>query len=215
MQRRFGTAARDLAEAARWLAAGGLLVIPTETFYGLAVDPHDEAAVAALRVLKQRPAGTGLPLIAGDRRQVSLCAPGWDADPAAAALAARFWPGPLSLVLRAGPRLAPGVAAADGSVAVRITAHAAARDLCRTIGRAVVATSANRRGVDPPASAAEAVAALGDDPRIAVLDAGPVAGGRPSTIVRTSGGTVEVLREGAIGRDAIDAVLARAAGDGP
>ncbi len=214
MERRYGTGPRDLAEAARWLTAGGLLVIPTETFYGLAVDPRDEAAVAALCALKQRPAGAGLPLIAGDPAHVTRCAPGWEDDPMAVALAARFWPGPLSIVLPAGPRLVPGVAAADGTVAVRITAHPVARDLCRTAGSALVATSANRRGAAPPATAAAARAGLGADPRLAVLDAGPVAGGRPSTIVRTAGGRVEVLREGAIGRNAIDAALgpAREAG---
>jgi len=211
MGRRFGSAPRDLAGAARWLASGGVLAIPTETFYGLAVDPRDAAAVAALRRLKGRPPGEGLPLVAADPLQVERCAPGWDADRRVRALAARFWPGPLSLVLAVAGDLARGVAAADGTVAVRITAHPVARDLCRTFGGAIVATSANRRG-EPPAVEAEAVAAaFGDEPRIAVLDAGPVTGGRPSTLVRIApSGDVLVLREGAVERREIDAALGRA-----
>ncbi|RMF70812.1 MAG: hypothetical protein D6738_15270, partial [Acidobacteria bacterium] len=144
--------------------------------------------------------------------QVDACCPGWRDDPTLDALAAVFWPGPLSLVLPAARRLAPGVAASDGTVAIRVTSHPVARDLCLTAGIALVATSANPRGAAPPVRVDEALAGLPADPRLAVLDAGPVAGGRPSTIVRADARPPgwRVVREGAIAAETLGRALREA-----
>ncbi len=187
----------EIANAARYLLADGIVIFPTETFYGLGCDPRRPAAVAKIFALKGRDATRALPLVAGSRRQVDQAAPGWDRIPAAAALADAFWPGPLSLVLPASPELAPGVAAPDGSAAVRWTSHPAAASLAVALGFPIVATSANRSGVSPARTAQEA-ARLGAEGELWVLDGGATRGGAPSTLVDVRGGDLVVLRRGAV-----------------
>jgi tRNA threonylcarbamoyl adenosine modification protein (Sua5/YciO/YrdC/YwlC family) len=191
---------RDMEIAVDLLAGGGLAVFPTETFYGLGCDPWRPASVRALLALKGRPAGRALPLIAADGDQVDLAAPDWRRCLWAARLADAHWPGPLSLVLDASPELAPGVAAEDGSVAIRVTSHPLAAELARRLGRPLVATSANRSG-NPPARACQtALEALGgaEEDRVLGLDGGDTAGGEPSTLVDPRVQPPRVLRHGAI-----------------
>ena len=184
-----------LQEAADLLRAGEVLAYPTDTLYGLAADPRNPAAVRRLFDLKGRAADTAVPVIACDLEQVESHAGRLtDLD---RRLAGRFWPGPLSLVLEAWPSLAPGVAAADGTVAVRVPDHAIARALARLAGHPLTATSANRTGEKPAATADEAIAALGGGVAM-VVDGGPTTGGAPSTIVRVRAGRVVLVREGAI-----------------
>ena len=116
-----GPRPRELDPAVAWLRRGRVVAFPTETFYGLAVDPASADAVAALFDLKGRPADLALPLIASSRDSVEAWAGGVPA--LTARLAEGFWPGPLSLIVDAPALLAPGVAAADGTVAVRVPGH--------------------------------------------------------------------------------------------
>ncbi|OQW98094.1 MAG: threonylcarbamoyl-AMP synthase [Verrucomicrobia bacterium A1] len=167
------------------LAAGRLVILPTETVYGLCADPRNEAAMAALCTAKGRPEEKKCArLVAGLdpllRAGAILC-------PTARALAARFWPGPLTLVLDT-----PG-----GPEGFRWPDHAVALAVLRAFGGPLVATSANRSGEAPALTAPDAVAALGDAVEV-VLDSGPVPGGVPSAVVRIHDGQVEVLRAGAI-----------------
>jgi L-threonylcarbamoyladenylate synthase len=185
----------DLRAAAEWIQNGGVVAFPTDTLYGLAVSPLSQAAVRTLFELKGRPRETGVPLIAASREQV--LALGGRLSPASARLADRFWPGPLSLILDAPDAIAPGVAAQDGSVAVRVPSHPVARALAAACGYWVTSTSANRSG-DPAAVVPAALGTLADDPRLFVVDAGRVPGGEASTIVDARGAKITLVREGAV-----------------
>jgi len=203
-----------IARAADRLREGGLVAYPTETWFALGCDPRLPVAVEALRAAKGREAGKALPLLAGSREQAEALVPALRELPAARAIADALWPGPLSLVLPVRPGvLAPGVAAPDGTVAIRWSPHPVAAALARAAGTPLVATSANRAGEPPAGSAAEAARALGSRvPGLLVLDAGPTPGGPPSTLVdpRVPGG--RVLREGAIPAEAVRRLLSGEAG---
>jgi L-threonylcarbamoyladenylate synthase len=177
------------------LRAGEVVAYPTDTLYGLAVDPRQAAAVERLFELKGRATGAAMPVIACDGDQVEAQAGRLsDLD---RRLGDRFWPGPLSLVIDAWPSLAPGVAASDATVAIRVPDHAIARAIARAFGHPVTATSANRSGERPAATADQAINALGAAVAL-VADGGSTAGGAPSTIVRVREGLVVLVREGAI-----------------
>jgi L-threonylcarbamoyladenylate synthase len=184
-----------IREAVARLAAGEIVAYPTDTLYGLAVDPRDARAVRRLYEAKGRPPALAIPLVAADLDQV-LAHVGRLA-PEARRLAERFWPGPLSLVIEARGRFAAGVLAPDGTVAVRVPAHAVARAIARTAGHPITATSANRSGAPPAATPDAVAAALGDRVGL-IVDGGAAPGGPPSTMVRVVAGRVELVREGAV-----------------
>jgi L-threonylcarbamoyladenylate synthase len=185
---------RDVAAAAAVLRRGGLCVYPTETFYGLGALAGCRPALERLAAAKLRPEGKPLPLVAADREMAfALCA---GVPPEAERLAARFWPGPLTLVLPAAPGVPPEVAA-GGAVGVRVPGSEAARELARQAGGPIVSTSANLSGEPPPARVEDL------DPRLvervdAVLDGGPAPGGLPSTVVEVGPSGLRLLREGAV-----------------
>ena len=186
--------AADLAEACRWLQAGGIVAYPTDTFYGLAVDPTSAVAVAALFDLKGRDPAVAMPLIAASAAQVHDVAA---IDPASSRLANAFWPGPLSLVLDAAPVVARAVHAGRHTVAVRVPAHRVAQCLAAGSGVPITSTSANRSG-EPPVSTVDDLGPLARDPRVLVVDGGATPGGRPSTIVDARAVPPRLVREGAI-----------------
>jgi L-threonylcarbamoyladenylate synthase len=183
--------ARLVAEALR---RGGLAVYPTETFYGLGALARDEAALARLVAAKLRPEGKPLPLVAADR---AMAFSAWAAAGVAArVLAARFWPGPLTLVAPAAPGL-PREVAGSGSVGVRVPGSPVARELSRLAGGLLVSTSANPSGGPPPARVEDLDPAL--LARVdAVLDGGPTPGGLPSTVVELGREGARLLRDGAV-----------------
>jgi L-threonylcarbamoyladenylate synthase len=181
-----------IARAAEALREGRIVAYATDTLYGLAVDPRNPAAVAALFEAKGRAGHLATPLIAADREQVAQVA---HMNDRAERLAAAFWPGPLTLVLPATAAVAPGVAAADGSIAIRVPDHPVARALAAAFGHPVTATSANRTG--DPAAVDGAAAAIGDAVAV-VLDSGPARGGPPSTIVDVRGETPRLVRDGVL-----------------
>jgi len=195
-----------VAVAADVLRRGGLVAYPTETFYGLGALARDTAALDRLARAKLRPEGKPLPLLAADVAQVKEVAV---LEGLAAQLAARFWPGPLTLVLPAVPDLDAAITAGAGTVAVRVPGSEVARALARRAGGAIVSTSANLSGEPPPTAAAE----LSPDlvTRIDhVLDGGTTPGGRASTIVEVAGETIRLVREGIIPLDAVRAACATA-----
>ncbi len=159
------------------------------------MDPASAAAVRRLFELKGRAPRAALPLVAASTRQVeALCG---RLGPTGARLAARFWPGPLSLVLDAPAAIAPEAHAGRRSVAIRVPGHAIARSLCEAFGAPVTATSANRTG-DPPAREATGLGSLADDLRVLTVDGGAAPGGAPSTIVDARGPRPVLVRDGAI-----------------
>ena len=189
-----------MARAAACLRRGGLVAFPTETVYGLGVHALDRAAVARLFEAKQRPAHDPLIVhVAGLEGAADLV----ESIPAAArALADRFWPGPLTFVLRRSQRVPDEVTAGLDTVAVRVPAHPVARALIEAAGLPVAAPSANLFSRPSPTTAAHVLADL--DGRIEmILDGGPTPVGVESTVIDLSETRPVILRPGAIGADAI------------
>jgi L-threonylcarbamoyladenylate synthase len=183
----------DLAPAVAWLRRARVVAFPTDTVYGLAVDPSSERALEALFALKGRASDAAVPLVAASRAQVDAwCGLG----EISSMLAAAFWPGPLSLVCDAPAGVAPALHAGRGTIAIRVPDHRVARALAYAWGSPITATSANRSG-EPPAVRAGELAALASAV-LMVVDGGDTAGGPPSTIVDARGREPVLLREGAI-----------------
>jgi L-threonylcarbamoyladenylate synthase len=181
-------------EAAGVLRSGGIVAFPTDTLYGLAVDPRNDKAAARLYDAKSRDRGIAVPLIAGSLDQASAAAVFSDAD---LRLARAFWPGPLSIVVSASRLISTELLGPGATIAIRVPAHPVARALPLALGFAVTATSANISGAAPAHRPSEVIASM--DGRIdAILDAGPAPGGPPSTIVQLLDEGPRLIRAGAI-----------------
>lgn len=183
--------------------------MPTETVYGVACDARSESAVQRIFALKGRPESNPLPvLVAGVDDARSLVSRWPDA---AQRLADAFWPGPLTIVLPRAADLAPSVTAGRPTVALRCPDHPLALALACAFEGPLALTSANRSGAAPATSAGEVAAFLRDAgaPDVLVLDAGPTAVGRPSTVIRIDPASedIEVLRPGALSEDDLLAAL--------
>jgi L-threonylcarbamoyladenylate synthase len=187
-----------LREAAAALADGAVVAVPTDTVYGLAVDPAQPEAVERLFALKGRPADVPLPVLVAGSEQVAQVA--GRLEVAALALAERYWPGPLTLVVPRRPGFTVdlgGPPAARQTVGVRRPDHPVVVALCELLGPLAV-TSANLHGNQPATSALEVVQAFaGSDQPEMVLDGG-VCDGVPSTVVECRGPASRCLREGAL-----------------
>lgn len=199
----YGPAA--LAEGAAVIARGGCVAVPTETVYGLAADAGDSQAVAGIYAAKGRPSFNPLIVHVADaaaaRALVAF-------DARAEKLAARFWPGPLTLVLPLveGAAVSRLVTAGLPTLAVRVPAHRAMQGLIAASGRPLAAPSANASGSISPTRAEHVAASLnGRIPLI--LDDGPTLAGLESTIVSLADGPARLLRPGPVTRGEIEAVL--------
>lgn len=194
------------------LRRGGVLAIPTESSYGLAVDPRNPIGVAAVLRIKGDRSGRPLPVVVAGVEQLAVL--GIDPDLPILARLRRCWPGPLTAVL---PIRRPLPAALGGStLAVRVPGHPRLRRLLAALGTPLTATSANRSGGTPALEPAAAAALLaGRD--AAVVDDGPLAGGLPSTLIAFPAGAAEraigspppyeILRPGAFPLEALAAVF--------
>jgi L-threonylcarbamoyladenylate synthase len=200
-----------VAEGARILAAGGLVAFPTETVYGLGADATNGAAVARLYAAKGRPRFNPLIVHVADRTAAQSLG---TFDAAAAALAASFWPGPLTLVLPKTDDCPVAELATAGldTIGVRMPDHPVARALIGAAGRPLVAPSANRSGHVSPTTAAHVAADLAGRIDL-ILDAGPTPVGVESTIVACTSAQPVLLRPGGIARTAIEQVLGGPLGD--
>jgi L-threonylcarbamoyladenylate synthase len=194
-----------IAEAARLLREGGLVAFPTETVYGLGADATNAAAIAKLYAAKGRPSFN--PLIAHVSDAEAAMREGVFSA-AAAKLAERFWPGPLTLVVpfAEGSRISDLARAGLPSVGLRVPAHAIAHALLAEAGRPIAAPSANRSGHVSPVSAEHVIEDLGDKIDL-VLDGGPCTVGIESTIVACLDDRPRLLRPGGIARAEIEALL--------
>jgi len=191
------------AEALDVLAGDGLVAFPTETVWGIAACASSEAAVSRLRAFKGRDADKPVSILVASPEAAAEVAADW--GPPARDLAERFWPGPLTLVVKCGRRFARGVAAADGSVGLRCSPHPAAAALAagaraRGLGP-VTATSLNRVGEPPARDRSEASRVCGD--AIPMLE-GEAGGEAVSSVVDVTGSRLRVLREGAIPAEELD-----------
>jgi L-threonylcarbamoyladenylate synthase len=204
---RLTTSPSDLDRAGRLLAGGGLVAIPTETVYGLAVRIDDPEAIARLYAAKGRPSDN--PLIVHVANLAGLEKVAREVTPLARRLLERFAPGPLTVVLTARDDLSRAVTAGLGTVAVRIPDHPVALALLERCGVPLAAPSANRSARPSPTTAAHVLADL-DGAIDAVVDAGPTRVGLESTVVDVRGDDWRILREGGVTREQLIAVL----GDG-
>lgn len=193
-----------IAAAAACLRAGGLVAFPTETVYGLGVSALDAAAVRRLFTAKGRPADDPLIVHVADPRGVAALVA--ERPAVVDAIAARFWPGPLTLVLRRSRLVPDEVTAGLDTVAVRVPAHPVALAVLAAAGIPVAAPSANLFSRPSPTRASHVLEDL--DGRIdMVLDGGPTLVGVESTVLDLSGGTPRVLRPGAVTVDMLRALL--------
>jgi L-threonylcarbamoyladenylate synthase len=194
----------DIENAAGVLRAGGLVALPTETVYGLGANAEDPAAVARIFQVKGRPPSHPLIVHIGGAEQLD----DWVKDVPATArlLAEHFWPGPLTLVLRRGPRVPLEATGGLETVAVRVPDHPVALALLSAFGGGVTAPSANRFGSVSPTTADHVRAELGEAVDF-VLDGGPCEVGVESTIVDATGEIPSILRPGGVTREDLEAVL--------
>ena len=182
-----------LAEAARSLAEGWPVGIPTDTVYGLAADPFVPGATDRIFAAKNRPRDVRLPVLVSGRDQALALTTA--VPEGALALMAQFWPGPLTIVLASRPDLVSSLGDDDATVGVRCPAHPVPLALCEVAGP-LAATSANLHGQEPLATAREVEATFGDSVPL-VLDGG-TCDGLPSTVVDCTGQVPKLLREGRV-----------------
>jgi tRNA threonylcarbamoyl adenosine modification protein (Sua5/YciO/YrdC/YwlC family) len=195
---------RDVSDPTRWgpgideavhvVSRGGLVVLPTDTVYGIGADAFTPPAVAALLAAKGRGRQSPPPVLVPDVATLDGLAT--DVPDVVRALVEAFWPGGLTLILRSQPSLAWDLGETHGTVALRMPDHPAARAVLRRTGPLAV-SSANRTGEPAALTAQEAVAQLGASVHL-YLDAGRVPGGIASTIVDATGERLRLVRAGAV-----------------
>ena len=198
-------AAEDaVARAVEVLRQGGLVAIPTETVYGLAANALDEEAVAGIFRAKGRPASNPLIVHVADIAMARSLAAAWPAT--ADAVATRFWPGPVTVVVPRGPRVPDIVTAGGSTVALRCPDHPLARRLIAEAGMPLAAPSANRSEAVSPTTAHHVLAGLGNRIDL-ILDGGPCRRGIESTVVDCTVSPPRILRPGPLSRDDLEAAV--------
>lgn len=203
----------DIGHAAEVLRGGGVVAFPTETVYGLGADASHAAALARVYAIKGRP--TSHPLIVHLAEAAQLDEWGREVPALGRALAARFWPGPLTLIVRRSARVSPAATGGQDTVGLRVPSHPMAQALLRAFGGGVAAPSANRFGRVSPTTAAHVREDLGAEVDY-LLDGGACEVGVESTIIDLSRGAPVLLRSGGLSREALAEVLGSAlAADAP
>lgn len=186
----------------RVIQHGGIVAVPTETYYGLGVNPANERAVDRLLHVKGRSDGKPILVLIGDRTQLSSIVQ--SVSPIATVLMDAFWPGPLTILFVAHPSLPQNLTAGTGTVGVRFSSCGPLVEILRNIGP-LTGTSANRTGYPPAQTASQVQEALGSDIDL-IVDAGVTPGGPPSTVVDARD-SVRLIREGAVTRQMLQNVL--------
>jgi L-threonylcarbamoyladenylate synthase len=194
---------QDLARAIAVLARGGLVAFPTETVYGLGADATSDAAVARIFAAKGRPRAH--PVIVHLPAEARLDDWAIEVPEVARRLAAAVWPGPLTMILRKGPRVAAAVTGGGDTVGLRVPAHPLAQALLAGFGGAIAAPSANRFGAVSPTTADHVAGDLGDAVDY-LVDGGACEVGVESTIIDLSRGRAVLLRPGGLAREQIEPI---------
>ena len=205
----------EVRRAADILRRGGLVAFPTETVYGLGADACNASAVARLYSVKRRPADH--PVIVHFASPELAFAWGREIPDAAKALARKFWPGPLTLIVKRSDKAKDFVTGRQDAVGVRVPAHPVANKMLELFGGGVAAPSANRFGDVSPTTAAHVRADLGADVDL-VLEGGPTDVGIESTIVDVSGPAPMLLRPGHVSKQDLESVIGKLrerSGDAP
>lgn len=186
---------RALEEAVSTVQRGGVVAFPTDTVYGIGASLRHPAALARIYDIKGRAQDKPIPILISRADVIAELVD--DADPDLVALAHRFWPGPLTVILRAKESLPAEVKAPDGTCGVRIPNHSVPLAIAQANGGAIATTSANRSG-EPAATQAAAIReSLGDELDL-ILDGGIAPGSVASTVIRREGDTISVIREGSV-----------------
>ncbi len=184
-----------LSECIKALNEGRIVAFPTETFYGLGVRYDNEEALRRLYKIKNRPREKPIPLIIGDRALVEMVAE--VVSPIDEEIMNRYWPGPLTLILKAKEGLSEYITAGTGKVALRVPGESFALALARAAGFPITATSANPSG-SPPADTPEMILKYFTTEVDILVDGGRTWGQEPSTIVEVVGGQIKIIRRGII-----------------
>lgn len=182
-------------EAREVFKRGGVIAYPTETFYGLCVDPFNRAAVERLFTLKGRLAGSPVSVIISDISMLEEVAV--EVTAASEALMKRFWPGPLTLIFKARPDVPPELLGSTGKIGVRVSSSPVAQRLSKTLSSPITATSANPAGHTPPVSPEEVLSYFNGTIDI-LIDGGRLPGRLGSTVVDASGDGLKVVRVGEV-----------------
>jgi len=190
--------------AAEVIQAGGIVVYPTDTLYGLGANAWNPEAVRRLHAVKRR--GEPRPTLVLVHDPADVTALTDEVTPAGRALMASFWPGPLTLLFRAAPHVPPALTAGSGKVGIRLPASAFCTRLCALAGCPVTSTSANVSGESPCATVTEIEDAVGPSVDLYV-DGGTLGPTLPSTVVDTTGPVPRLVREGAVAVDRITQVI--------
>ncbi len=192
----------SIKQAVQRIQSQGVIIYPTETFWGVGGLGTSPEVVQKIRVLKKRPEHKPFPLIAGSLEQVLNFA---SLDDSGRDLAKRFWPGSLSILARAKQTLAPGVRDESGMVSIRVCPHPGAAQLCLEVGAPLIATSANPSGGASCSRLQEINSGIIQEADL-ILDWQPYpAGGLPSTLVRVLGpARVQVLRPGKVAQEELE-----------
>lgn len=193
-----------VSEAARIVRRGGVIVMPTDSFYALGACAVDAPAVRRVCAIKGQRESKPILVLISDRSQLDALVA--RVYPGAAVLMDRFWPGPLTIVFPASPHLPVALTAGTGTIGVRLPAQPRLVKLLRATGP-LTGTSANRAGASPARTALDVERNLGCEVDL-ILDGGPASATLPSTVVEPTE-IVRLLREGSIGRPALEAVLAQ------
>jgi L-threonylcarbamoyladenylate synthase len=196
--------AENLAAALAALRRGEVIVFPTETFYGLGADALAAAAVERVAELKGRNPDSPIAVIIADRGMLSQIVS--EVPPLAEKLIARFWPGPLTLVLPARKAIPRPLLNTEGKIGIRVSSDPIATRLARDLGRPITATSANPSGREPARTIAQARAYFTSQMEVFV-DGGPLAGKKGSTVAEVIGQRLKIIREGEIASKELEICL--------
>ena len=194
----------SITQAVSLLKKGGVIVYPTETVYGIGCDPFNREACERIQVVKGRKEMKPMLLLACSRKQVETII--GSLSPIASSLADRFWPGPLTLILKPSKMLPPHLVGLTGGIGFRVSANTLSSELARKLGKPIVSTSANKAGLQPVVTYEEACAVFGDIVDLVLPLAGYLSG-VPSTIVDVTCKQPVVLREGGISSEQLSEVF--------
>jgi L-threonylcarbamoyladenylate synthase len=198
--------AENLTDAVAALRRGDVIVFPTETLYGLGADALNFSAVEKVFQLKGRDSNQPFPVLVSDRSMLESLV--GQIVPLAEILMARFWPGPLTLVLPARPEIPKPLVNSAGGVGVRISSQPVAQEIVKTLGRPLTATSANPSGQPGAYTVAQAQAYFSD--RIEIfLDGGELASRTGSTVATVADNKIQIIRAGEITKSELEMALGK------
>jgi L-threonylcarbamoyladenylate synthase len=193
-----------LKKAAKLINSGGMVAMPTESFYGLAVNPTDVKAIHRLFDVKKRRGDQPILILIPSVEHLDQFVT--NVPDIARRLMNAFWPGGLTLIFEAKPELPRGLTAGTGKIGVRLSSHPIATALAKAVGAPITGTSANISGRPACSSAKEVLQHLGDKVDV-ILDGGETAGGKGSTVLDVTMDPPVVVREGMLGREQIEKCL--------